>query len=629
MLENTINDVISGAVTGAAEALSGNLNASLWNDMKSTLSALSGNDQTAAKEEESDTLDFSTSEIYSCARRADDPIETENTGEVPEESLDHDDIGKERCRLAEVAARRIQDPQDLEKFNQDMLSFEERASKQDVSNAEVARTYHQVSRLLEDDSDAPLQPEQREALARQVMEQSADPTKIDQGQHNTCNITTIETRIYTRTPSAAAQVVTDMALGGQFETLDGTNVTLPPESLQPLTEATLDSPQNADRSYASQIFQLTAVNVHYARENASTTPAGQKQYEQIAPEFEGDNGERLFDYSSGSRVEVLLNGEPARQPHLNISQYRDIHNQITKGDDSGFLLAHTDSISDSTLSNFDSEETLRSTLIDMKENGRFPAIIRIDSWNEPFLSDSGGGEAGGSGQGWHVVTVTDYDLASDRVSIDNQWGEQDDRFGERGVSVQDLYLASREATSDEHLSEMKSAIDENSEEGLDTSYKELDLLRLKYAADLEDIAETEKSVIEMGVLVAGIVGAEAVEMVASDSFSKLRNDTDESFDKSLAEWIVSNERDWETKESLGVLDAEEVALIDQKLELILSRYPEERLENLTSLIAEQTEKQVALPDQWSVGTVAEDPLAEMAKRHPWWTQLSSQLLMVD
>jgi hypothetical protein len=623
MLENSINDSISGAFAGAAEAFSGNLSTTLWNDMKSTLGALAGGDKESSHLNDSEAIDFSVAEIYSCARRADAPLESDNAADELEESVEHNDIGQERCRLSEVAARKIEDPSQLEKFNEDMITFEERATKQGVSNAEVAKTYHQLARMLEPDRETPLTSEQREALARQIIEQAADPTRIDQGQHNTCNITTIETRIYTRTPSAAAELVTDMALKGEFETLDGTVVKLPDSSLQPMTEATLDSPVYGDRSYASQIFQLTAVNVHYARENAATTPPGQKQYEQIKTDVDGDNGERLFDYSSGSPIEVVINGQPARQPHLNISQYQEIHNQIAKGDDSGFLLAHSDSISHSTLENFDSEESLRTKLVEMKEAGAFPAIIRIDSWNEPFLSDSGGGEAGGSGQGWHVVTVTDFDSAADRVSIDNQWGELDDRFGERGVSVQDLYLASRESTSDAHLDEMEKVITDNSENGLDTSYKELDLMRLNYAAELEDITEAEKAMSEIGTLVAGIVGSDTIEALSSDSFSALRNETDEKFDRTLSEWIVNNERDWEINESLGLLDNEEVKQIDQKLELILGSYPEDRLNSLTAMIVEESAKQPPLHDEWSVGSISADPLAEMAKRHPWWYQIAS------
>jgi len=65
----------------------------------------------------------------------------------------------------------------------------------------------------------------------------------------------------------------------------------------------------------------------------------------------------------------------------------------------------------------------------------------IHTGYEPFFSDSGAASAGGSG-GWHFVTITGYDASSGLVSVDNQWGERNDRLmGDCRVSTADLYRA--------------------------------------------------------------------------------------------------------------------------------------------------------------------------------------------
>ncbi|HEY9869562.1 MAG TPA: hypothetical protein V6D08_10390, partial [Candidatus Obscuribacterales bacterium] len=91
---------------------------------------------------------------------------------------------------------------------------------------------------------------------------------------------------------------------------------------------------------------------------------------------------------------------------------------------------------------FDSEKELEDVILKAKQDGQLPIVMAVHTGQEPFWTDSGGGSAGGSG-GWHVVTITDYDPKSQKVSIDNQWGSEADHLALDGIPLSDLYLASR------------------------------------------------------------------------------------------------------------------------------------------------------------------------------------------
>jgi hypothetical protein len=82
---------------------------------------------------------------------------------------------------------------------------------------------------------------------------------------------------------------------------------------------------------------------------------------------------------------------------------------------------------------FHDENQFESILARMEKEGRLPAILEVNTSNEPFWSDSGGSAAGGSGS-WHALTITDYDAQKRKVSICNQWVEWP-----RAIALKDLY----------------------------------------------------------------------------------------------------------------------------------------------------------------------------------------------
>ena len=363
------------------------------------------------------------------------------------------DPSLEKATLGQRAETKITDHEARIQFQKDLREFEERAAKQSLSKEEIAETYRQVTRLLDFPGEQPVAEADRIKVVQQVMHLAAHPTECHQGYHNTCNVASIESRTYTRNPAAAAKLVADVATTGEFTTADGSVIRIDGNNLQKDPEALQGT---HGRSYASQIFEVTAVNVHWQRETKRPydertikLEKGSIRYEQRAPVpgmTPPDTGERLVDYSRNPpQVVVDGEGKPLHQPGLYPQNITEISNQITGKKERDMVITNVNQASGDSSITVGSEQALKDALAKAKE--RMPIIILVHTGNEPFFTDSGRGAAGGSG-GWHVVNITDYDAANALVSVDNTWGDDKDRLtGNRRVSTADLYKATSERKS--------------------------------------------------------------------------------------------------------------------------------------------------------------------------------------
>jgi hypothetical protein len=124
------------------------------------------------------------------------------------------------------------------------------------------------------------------------------------------------------------------------------------------------------------------------------------------------------------------------------------------------------------------EQELMQKLLEAKKNHQLPVILGVDCEVEPFWTDSGHGDAGGS-SGGHVVTVTDIQPGPPpKVSIANQWGKDKNHLGEEALPLRDVFIAMHTADKAEPL--LRHDVEEDRKNGKCDSWKELELVRLEH-----------------------------------------------------------------------------------------------------------------------------------------------------
>ncbi len=409
------------------------------------------------------------------------------------EASDPHDVRVAHARLSDLAESRIMNLDELARFRENMDAFESRARKQNLPADEIAKTYAEIEKILEHEGKQPLSEKQRLAIAQQVMDQAAHPDSIDQGFHNTCNVTTVETRLYTRNPSEAARLVSEVTRTGKFTARDGTVVQVGAESLPPDPEAAVNPPHYGARSHASQLFQVTALNMYHQTEAFTYTdkqgvqhnvPPGAMRYEQRkpVPGRADDTGERLVDTTTRPPKVVDKSAD------IKDDAIVRVNNRLTGEVANDILLCHKDDVygDASKVGTVGSQEELSDKIARAKAEKKLPLIIRVNTDNEPWLHDSGAGAAGGSG-GAHVVTVTDYEPGPPaRVQVDNQWGERDDHQGDKAISIHDLYGSMRPAGNRDQIALLQKDVDWDRAHNTIDTRKEFEILRLRHELPATD-----------------------------------------------------------------------------------------------------------------------------------------------
>ncbi|MGE0265678.1 MAG: hypothetical protein AB7V06_23620 [Candidatus Obscuribacterales bacterium] len=306
-------------------------------------------------------------------------------------TMNNPDVAYSRERLLTTAETAIKDPAELAKFKADMVRFEARASERGLKPEQVTGTYDAVSRLMRTHGFNTT-PDNRVVLAEQVMSHAATPTSVDQGGHDTCAVASLESNLYTKHPEKAAGLVEEVAANGAFKASNGQYVHVAPGSLTPDQEAAPRVARDGDRDFASQIFQVAAVNALYQDVHGRGW-----SYEQD-PKGPHDTGER--DRFLGFTWNKEFSG-------LNVLQRDRINELITGKKDPDLNLP----------SYYSKEGDLQKTLEDFHKRGAFPAILSVHTGNPPF-GDTVGGR--------HAVNVIGYDPVKKEAIVDNQAGSYSD-----------------------------------------------------------------------------------------------------------------------------------------------------------------------------------------------------------
>ncbi|MBS1956238.1 MAG: FHA domain-containing protein [Cyanobacteria bacterium SZAS-4] len=382
----------------------------------------------------------------------------------------------ENQKLDALVKYSFPDEAQASRFTGLMREFESRG----LPPTEVAETYRQVSRLLSSGDGSTLGLVERTRLSEQILFEAAHPEWIDQGFNNTCNVTTLETRAFERDPASAARLITDVALTGKYVTPEGVTVdvgrtgglTPDAESMASLQQPFKPNNRYADvsidgkRTFAGQIFENTAVNIHYAdlmsgsvsnRGSYVYEPGDVIQYKKVAPTpgQVKDTGERLVAYrtdANGNLQEIPISNEP----HIYTHDLHDIYNRIVPstdstgapitGTDSGFLVQGPHLGSDGRILSAQTPTDLQNILLDAKNQGKLPIVLYVDS-RDPIFWRTATSNPGGAG-GAHVITVENVHWEPGpngtqvlKADYYNQWGIVSNKVGKDAVDINDLYRA--------------------------------------------------------------------------------------------------------------------------------------------------------------------------------------------
>lgn len=350
-------------------------------------------------------------------------------------------------------------PGNRERFQQ--LIDQMVTARADLPASEQALVYLHLRRLLQADSGSMLGMAERRALAEQMIFQTINPRTIDQGANNTCNVTTIEKRIFAQRPSEAINLITDVATKGKYVTASGVLVDFSrvPGLLTPDAEARALLNANflrmdGARSYASQVFEVAAVNIKYSASTWSEVADVRINkgdivvYEKV-PNGAGGEREQLVKYSvNNGRLEQTV---IADSPHVGSSQLPHIHNEIVGGNETGFIfMGSRYPNKDGNIGNWrkgqfgpsvnvvTSAQDLARELEAAAAAGKFPAVITVHTRHPYFGHGQGGNPTGGGGHvmnihGFRKVTVNGREQML--VDVTNQWGV---RYN-REFTVEDLY----------------------------------------------------------------------------------------------------------------------------------------------------------------------------------------------
>jgi hypothetical protein len=305
--------------------------------------------------------------------------------------------------------------------------------RSDLDWGGTAELYRNLNRLIEDNKSIPERHSKK--LAVDVLKLVADPKEVSQGKHPTCGPAALEYVIYKTSPLSAVQLVSQVARFGSYIAGDGTEIRLSALNLKPELEL-WDRP-----NYASQLFQTTAINTHWQRQNNflrwvnpdtliyKHSYKGFLSYERQSTSNLNESPYRLIDSDRQPARPLikpesdLRNIDPA-DPYMNGAALDDIYHQIV-----GRREPHV-SLDDG----LSSVEALGDQLKNAKDRGTLPVIIGIDIGNKPFKADLGSPDLDGG----HFIVITDYNPANGHVDIFNPWGRE---YQPDGLSLQELWLA--------------------------------------------------------------------------------------------------------------------------------------------------------------------------------------------
>jgi hypothetical protein len=338
--------------------------------------------------------------------KADQKVETREPAPTPSLRTARDQA------MASAAEKFKDDPQKLAQFRTDSADFERRMNQNPGSEAEIARTYQQVVRLLDGHSNI-VPDAERVKIASEVMHRAAHPTESNQGNSFNCDAAAISNQLYSHNPSAAARAVADTTLTGSYVDAAGHKISLDHDTIA--THRTQQLPEQVatgaePRSHADQILQAVVRNEALSINLEDGTAQGYR-YEIHKPTAQNPTGEFVYDYSTHPRTD-----RSRYYVGMDTNQESTIYHQMT-GEYREFSVTPY-AAGEQTLDQF------RRNLQDRK--GQYPLDVGVHLDREPFKSSMHGQDGSTID---HAITVESYDPKTDTVHYRNS------AFGSRECTI--------------------------------------------------------------------------------------------------------------------------------------------------------------------------------------------------
>jgi hypothetical protein len=341
---------------------------------------------------------------------------------------------KAESRLKAAAEKAIADPNERADFLKYMQEFKERASRDRLQDGEYTKTLDQVSRLLEA-KEGKVSAEQRTLAARGILYNAARPDTICQ-IGGTCGVASTEHKVFSKHPSVAADMVASAAIKGEWTGRDGQAIKLPEQTLAAEENHLKFPPAAGQPSYASQLFQIAAVNdigqhlkppMTYVRGPRVEQKEGNSTVSFTPENWVMENGEKRPFAKPGtgvfSRTGGLTSFEVANEIYRLTGEKSGVISNRAHDNDDCPAEQRPPGISDDNLTDVKSQQELEGELKKRKGEGKLPVVVCVSAAAVSKLD----GSLSFIGQKQdHFVTIDDYKPAENgkpaQIHLHNQWG---------------------------------------------------------------------------------------------------------------------------------------------------------------------------------------------------------------
>jgi len=206
-----------------------------------------------------------------------------------------------------------------ERFRTQAGDFEKAAAQRGLSQGTVALTLAQVNRILTEPS-AHWSARQRANLAELVLSHATNPVEISQGDNGTCNVTTVEHRLYALEPDKIAAMIADVSRDGKYTQANGKVIDASEiaNGLVPDPEARrntnmqahgyVEKSKDGTRDFASQIAQSALIHTKWSEQTLYVS--GDKVVSGNVASMEDSTGKRNMVYFQPKNLAPDTDADP-------------------------------------------------------------------------------------------------------------------------------------------------------------------------------------------------------------------------------------------------------------------------------------------------------------------------------